>query len=155
MTIGVEHTIIVKRLSKLDAQFEKFGCHVQSQQPIAIRPKNEPEPDAAIIRGTLEDYINSHPGPADVLCVIEVFDSSLSRDRIYKQQLYANANIPMYVIVNLVDRVVEVYRDPIVGSGCYSAVTPVLPPQCILLPTASGEPVEVPAAQMFVPVPAV
>jgi Uma2 family endonuclease len=150
MTVGIEHALIVKRLSKLSRAFEPFGCHIQSQQPITIPPRDEPEPDAAIVRGTEEDYDERHPQPQDILCIIEVADSSLARDRGYKLQLYANAGIAMYVIVNLIDRVVEVYRDPLQGSGRYAPPEQLTHGQLMLLPTAAGQLVKVPAAQMFV-----
>ena len=120
MTVGIEHALIVKRLANLSKSFEPLSCHVQSQQPISIPPRDEPEPDAAIVRGSVEDHTEHHPYASDILCIIEVADSSLSRDRGYKMQLYANAGIAMYVIVNLIDRVVEIYEQPVVGSGRFA-----------------------------------
>jgi Uma2 family endonuclease len=149
MTVGVEHALIVKRLAKLTAAFEPFGCHIISQQPITLPPRDEPEPDATVVRGTVEDYSDHHPGAADILCVIEVADSSLARDRGYKLQLYANAGIPMYVIVNLIDRVVEVYRQPVRGEGRFGDVASPFQGQSIPLPTAFGEPVVVAMKLMF------
>ena len=43
--------------------------------------------------------------------IVEVEDSSLERDH-YKCQIYARSGFPVYWIVNLVDRRVEVYSDP-------------------------------------------
>jgi len=73
---------------------------------------SEPEPDIAVIRGTQRDYFGHHPGPADMALVIEVADSSLSRDRSLKGRIYAAAAVPVYWIINLVDGQVEVYTDP-------------------------------------------
>ena len=61
MTVGVEHALIVMRLAKLSSAFEARGCHLRSQQPITLPPHDEPEPDAVIVRGTLEDYSDHHP----------------------------------------------------------------------------------------------
>ena len=62
-------------------------------------------------RGTIRDYARRSPEPADIALVAEIADSSLSEGR--KQAvLYARAGIPVYWIVNLVDRQVEVYTDP-------------------------------------------
>jgi len=44
--------------------------------------------------------------------VVEVADSSLRLDRRFKTALYAEAGLPEYWIVNLVDRTLEVYRAP-------------------------------------------
>jgi Uma2 family endonuclease len=73
---------------------------------------SEPEPDIAVIRGRARDYFGRHPGPADMALVIEVSDSSLSRDRSLKGRIYAAAKVPVYWIINLVDNLVEVYTDP-------------------------------------------
>lgn len=149
MTVGVEHALIVMRLAKLSSAFEARGCHLRSQQPITLPPHDEPEPDAAIVRGTLEDYSNHHPSAADILCVIEVADSSLSRDRGYKLQLYASAGIPMYVIVNLIERVVEIYKTPAIAEGRFSEADRVSTGANVAFPAASGNAVIVPVKQLF------
>ena len=48
--------------------------------------------------------------------MIEVADSSLGLDRTTKLGIYAAAGIPQYVIVNLPERVVEVYTVPMNGK---------------------------------------
>ena len=73
---------------------------------------SEPEPDVAVVRGTSRDYLVRHPMPADMALVIEVADSSLSRDRSHKAWIYAAAAVPVYWIINLVDHQIEVYTDP-------------------------------------------
>jgi Uma2 family endonuclease len=60
------------------------------------------------------------PRPTDVLLLIEVADSSLDYDRTIKAPLYAESGIIEYWIVNLVHRVVEVYRQP--DNGAYAQV---------------------------------
>lgn len=87
------------------------GWYVDTQEPITTG-ESEPEPDVAIIRGRTEDYVDRHPGPADVALLVEVAEESLPRDRTDKKRIYAKARIPVYGIVNLVDRQVEVYTDP-------------------------------------------
>jgi len=73
---------------------------------------SEPEPDFAVVRGSAADYENRHPGPADIGKLIEVADSSLLRDQRDKTRIFARAGIPVYWIVNLVDRRIEVYSQP-------------------------------------------
>jgi Uma2 family endonuclease len=63
------------------------------------------------VRGTIRDYTQRTPGPNDIGLVVEVADSSLSEDR-EQGKLYARSGIPVYWIVNLVDRHVEVYSEP-------------------------------------------
>jgi len=85
------------------------GWHVRVQLPIALDDESEPEPDLAIVPGGPRDYVDHPSKPA---LVVEVADSSLALDREHKGSLYARARLPEYWIVNLVDRVLEVYRDP-------------------------------------------
>jgi Uma2 family endonuclease len=91
------------------------GWHARLSEPVRIPPKSEPEPDVMMVRGQRRDYLAAHPGPADLAMVVEVADSSLADDR--KMALvYGPAGIPVYWIVNLVDRQVEVYAGPHAGG---------------------------------------
>lgn len=123
MTVGHEHVLSVKKLARLDRKLGRSGCHMQTQQPVTIPDFDEPEPDGAIVAGEPDDYAGRLPGPGDVSCIIEVADSSLRIDRTVKLPVYADAGIPQYVIVNLVDRVVEVYMRPLAGRGRYAEAT--------------------------------
>src|SRR5256884_3237647 len=81
---------------------------VRSQGPIALEDESEPEPDIAVTRGGRRDYSREHPSrPA---LVVEGAESSLPLDREHKGSLYARARLDDYWILNLVDRVLEVYR---------------------------------------------
>jgi len=75
-------------------------------------PDSAPEPDIAIARGDERSFLHRHPNASDIGLVIEVADSSLDRDRDTKARLYARAGVPVYWIVNLIDRQVEVHTDP-------------------------------------------
>jgi Uma2 family endonuclease len=87
------------------------GWLVRSQGPIALMDDSEPEPDVAVTRGARRDYSREHPAwPA---LVVEVAESSLSLDREHKGSLYARAGVADYWILNLVERVLEIYREPI------------------------------------------
>jgi Uma2 family endonuclease len=143
MTIGDQHTLAVLRLGKIDRELEPLGCHMRTQQPVLLPPDDEPEPDGAIARGTIDDYHGRKPTSADLLCVIEMSDASLKRDRGYKLELYANHRIPMYVIVNLVDRAVEVHRNPLPGQGRFKDVAELKAGQQVEFPTARGTPLSV------------
>jgi Uma2 family endonuclease len=87
--------------------------HVAAAKPVRLPGKDsEPEPDRCVVRGTIRDYENHHPGPDEIALIVEVADSSLADDRTLATKLYAPARIPVYWIVNLVERQVEVYTDP-------------------------------------------
>jgi Uma2 family endonuclease len=91
------------------------GWVVRGQMPIALDDESEPEPDVAVVSGTRRDYETAHP--ARPVLVVEVAESSLATDRGTKAALYARAGIEDYWIVNLVDRVLEVCRDPVTTAA--------------------------------------
>jgi Uma2 family endonuclease len=86
------------------------GWIVRSQLPVSLDDESEPEPDIVAVPGSPADYRHSHP--TRPVLAVEVAESSLEFDRHHKGSLYARAGIQDYWIVNLVDRVLEVHRDP-------------------------------------------
>lgn len=91
------------------------GWEVRGQGPLAVDEESEPEPDVAVVPGSFRDYVGGHPSRA--VLVIEVSESSLAFDRDHKGSLYARAGLADYWIVNLLERVLEVYREPARDSG--------------------------------------
>jgi Uma2 family endonuclease len=90
------------------------GWFVRPNKPVRLPPDGAPEPDEAVVRGSIRDYGRGKrgmPGAKDVALIAEVADSSLSEDRAMAG-VYGKAGIPVYWIVNLVDRQVEVYTQP-------------------------------------------
>jgi Uma2 family endonuclease len=112
MTIGDRHRIAVVRLAHTVTGFESFECFLQTQQPISLPPINEPEPDGAVVRGSIDDYLEHPPTAPDLYAVIEVADSSLSIDLGPKLRAYAAAGIPQYVVADLVNERVLVHEEP-------------------------------------------
>ncbi len=133
MSHGPRHALSLKRLQRQFRPVEDWGFHLHCQLPVTLAVVQEPEPDLAIVRGIPEDYLERHPGPADILALAEVADSSLSYDRTTKQRLYALAGITLYWIINLVNRQVEVYQQPDPVAGIYQARTDYLPGQSVSL----------------------
>jgi Uma2 family endonuclease len=90
-----------------------FGAdwEVRTQAPVALDEESEPEPDVAVVPGSFHDYVSGHPSRP--VLIVEVSESSLAFDRAHKGSLYARAGLADYWIVNLVDRVLEVYREPV------------------------------------------
>ncbi|MBY0230295.1 MAG: Uma2 family endonuclease [Gemmataceae bacterium] len=115
------------------------GYDLRSQSAVALSD-SQPEPDHAIVRGTARDYVARHPGPDDIALVIEVANTSLLRDQRDKARIYARASIPVYWIVNLDDRRVEVHEQPSgpVSSPAYNRITHFLPGQALPLPTGGS-----------------
>jgi len=86
------------------------GWFVQVQSPIILGDRSEPEPDVCVVRGAPRDYLHAHP--RDPSLVVEVAQSGLRGARGRKAAAYARAHIADYWILNLVDRVLEVHREP-------------------------------------------
>src|SRR5262245_11765687 len=89
-----------------------IGFTWRVEQPVRIPDYDEPEPDFAVVRGTDDDYEDRHPEPPDVALLIEVSESSLPRDRGKKLSAFAKSRIPVYWIINLAERRIEVYTAP-------------------------------------------
>jgi Uma2 family endonuclease len=146
MTVHPEHAIVVKRLAGLASLLGRSGCHIQTQQPIVIPPYSEPEPDAAIVFGSAENFVHRHPRADDIACVIEVSAASLRRDRTEKLELYAKAGIGRYLIINLLESVIEVYTEP--KKSRYGKRVVLTPKQKVELPTAK-KPLVVPVKRLL------
>ena len=121
---------------------------MRGQNPLALDDESAPEPDLAVVRGSPADFRHAHPTrPA---LVIEVAESSLQFDRVTKGSLYARTTIADYWIVNLVDRVVEIYRDPTADLTApfgwrYASVERSRPPAVLTLLGVPATPVPVAA----------
>jgi Uma2 family endonuclease len=105
------HTWTVDAIQEvLKAMLPGWWC--RKEEPVRIPDFDEPEPDVAVVRGSRDDYRGRIPVPRDVAILVEASDSTLDRDRSEKRAVYARARIPVYWIINLVDRQVEVYSRP-------------------------------------------
>ena len=93
------------------------GWRIRIQSAITTKD-SEPEPDLAIVRGSIRAHIARHPSPNEIALVVEVADSSLQRDRL-KTSLYARAGIPAYWIVNLVEAQLEIHSHPSLSESNY------------------------------------
>ncbi len=135
---GTPHTvcgaILCQQLDRLLAD----RATVRAQDPITLPNYSEPEPDVVIVRGSHIDYLAHHPYPQDILLVVEISDSTLIYDQTKKLNLYAEAEIFHYWIVNLLARQLEVYSQPyqnVQGEFNYINKQIFLPHQSISLPS--------------------
>jgi Uma2 family endonuclease len=74
--------------------------------------RSEPEPDVSVARGGIDDYEDHHPGPSDVALIVEVTRSGVARDRALAR-VYGVGGIPVYWILNVHKRQLEVYTNPL------------------------------------------
>ena len=107
---AAHYTAIRKSAKALEAAFGP-GWEVRTEGPIGLDEDSEPEPDVAVVPGSPEDYSRAHPSRP--VLTVEVSESSLAVDRQRKGSLYARAGLADYWVLNLVDRVLEVYREPV------------------------------------------
>ena len=110
--IGSEHADIVEFVGDLFryALAREFG--VRRQNPVNLGPNSEPEPDICVVKPRSVPYSKAHPGPADILLIIEVSDRSLPYDRDIKLPLYAKHKIPEVWIVDLINHQLKAYFAP-------------------------------------------
>jgi len=118
--VGTRHASTVARLIERLRDLAGSRATVWAQLPIRLNRYSEPEPDLALLRRREDFYADRHPGPQDVLLVVEVADSSRRADREQKIPLYARAGIADVWLVDLPRDVIEVYRDP--AAGTYRSV---------------------------------
>lgn len=114
--IGSPHASCVDRLNALFTR--RFGRRaiVRVQSPIVLSRHSEPQPDLAILKPRADFYAQKHPGPSDVLLVVEVDDTSAEYDRFTKLALYARAGIAEVWLIDVVRKRMEIYRRPTLRS---------------------------------------
>jgi Uma2 family endonuclease len=96
------HATVITRLARHLGASPRWWVRVQ--MPVAIPPRSEPEPDVTLF--DQEPSPKRHPRSA--LLAVEVSVSSLMIDRNVKARLYAQAKIPVYWLVDLRARALEV-----------------------------------------------
>lgn len=102
---------VMRLISLLSTEFGQRAL-LNVQNPIQLDDDTLPQPDVALLRPRDDFYSRRHPGPEDVLLLIEVSDTTLPYDRRVKAALYSAAGVLEYWIINLPKRIIEVYRQP-------------------------------------------
>lgn len=121
--IGPRHAFNVDRVADLFRLRVGTQARIRTQQPIRLASLAEPEPDIAIVRSYLTSpkmYETRHPGPDDVLVLIEIADSTLAFDLGEKAAMYAQSNVKELWVVDLHNDRMHVHREP-TGDG-YASV---------------------------------
>lgn len=110
--IGIRHVKAVRKL--LNRLMQSYGdrCIVDCQNPFILDAISEPEPDILLLNRRVEDSDNL-PGPSDIFLIVEVAETSLGYDRGRKLLRYAANGIREVWIVNLINRLIEIYREPV------------------------------------------
>jgi Uma2 family endonuclease len=85
---------------------------VREARPITLADNSEPEPDIALVQGIWSNYRLRHPSPEEVFLLVEVSQSTLAKDLETKKSVYAEAGIPEYWVLDLVNSLLIVFRNP-------------------------------------------
>lgn len=112
MTKHQPHVIAVSKLNTRLVKIVPDGWYVAPEAPISIGDASAPEPDLTVVRGRPEDYPRRPPTARDVALLVEVADSSLAEDQGDVLREYARHGIPIYWIVNIPLRRIEVHTEP-------------------------------------------
>ncbi len=111
--IGKRHVACVDRLTELFSELVRKRAIVRVQGSIPVGIRSEPQPDLVLLRRNPDFYAQSDPGPADILLVVEVGDTSAGYDRDIKLPFYARAGLGEIWLVDLQNEIIEVYRHPV------------------------------------------
>jgi Uma2 family endonuclease len=109
---GTPHVLTLRLLASSLEKSLDGSVLVSTQEPIQLDDFSEPEPDLAIVKGTMFDYADRHPRPEDVYLIVEVADSTLKKDCEVKDKSYARSNIPDYWVIDVKNRQVHIFRTP-------------------------------------------
>ncbi|WP_071776911.1 Uma2 family endonuclease, partial [Synechococcus sp. PCC 7335] len=134
---GVAHEVCITRLCRELLKQIGDTATIRCQSPILLPIHSEPEPDFVIVRNRIDDYMDGHPQPEDILLLVEVSDSSIAYDQSNKLSLYAEYDIAHYWIFNLLDAVLECYKAPYQnpkGSWAYRSKQIYLPTDSVVIP---------------------
>jgi Uma2 family endonuclease len=87
------------------------GYHVRNQLPLIAGVRSLPEPDLAVVVGRPREYRDHHPVARQACLVVEVARTSQALDR-WKAGIYAAAGAPVYWLIDLAARRIEVLSSP-------------------------------------------
>lgn len=136
---GPAHNASVARANRGMSRLVGDRAIVFVQSSVRVSQWSEPAPDIALLRPRDDFYASKHPGPEDILLIVEVSDSSLKFDLGTKARLYAETGVLEYWIVDIQNDCLFAYSD--IHENAYRAVrqyrrgdsiAPLLLPDCVI-----------------------
>jgi Uma2 family endonuclease len=88
------------------------AAQVAGMASLALQPRSEPQPDITIFAPREGMLASKSWTSEDILAVIEIADSSIARDSVAKQRIYARGAIGEYLIVDLKRRALMRFTEP-------------------------------------------
>jgi Uma2 family endonuclease len=119
--IGPRHSACVSSANQTLVLAAGTSVIVQPQGSVRLDRFNEPQPDLMLLKPRSDFYASYHPGPSEVLLVIEVADSSLRYDREIKAPLYATWGVYEYWLADLNANLLLCFSSPV--DGVYTATS--------------------------------
>jgi Uma2 family endonuclease len=110
--VGPRHNAAISRAARAIITAVGDRAIVQNQGSIQLSRFYAPQPDFALLRPRDDFYASHLPGPADIILIIEVAESSLDYDRQVKARIYAEFNVPEYWLVDVGAREVVRHTNP-------------------------------------------
>ena len=116
--IGPQHSSRVKRFIRLFSESVGKMAIVSAQDPVLLGDFSAPQPDLALLRWRDDFYEEAHPGPQDIILIVEVADTTLAHDRNRKLPIYARFAVPEVWLVDVAGKHLDVYRES--EDGAYT-----------------------------------
>lgn len=113
------HAATAAGMHQLFATLYGPGVTARSHSPLALGDESLPEPDVAVVHGPSDRHFDRHPSGLEAILVVEISETSRRRDR-DKAALYARGGVPVYWLLDLEERRLEVRHEP--RSGEYTRV---------------------------------
>lgn len=110
--IGPPHGASVDRATRFMMKAVGDKAIVRIQGSVRLDEYSEPQPDVVLLRPKEDFYYSAHPGPSDILLIVEVAESSLAYDRKIKARLYAETGIAEYWVADLKNDRLFAYSEP-------------------------------------------
>jgi Uma2 family endonuclease len=111
------HDFLVTHIAELLRPRRPAAWSLREEKAVQLGRRWRPDPDIAILKADDAAFAHRSPRPRDVALLIEVSDTSYAKDSGIKLRGYAQFRIPLYWIVHVDRRQVEVYRDPYGRGG--------------------------------------
>jgi Uma2 family endonuclease len=108
---GIAHAFCCRGTAKYLRTILGDRAEISEAHPISLPNDSEPEPDIAIVKAPDTLYQNRHPQPDDIFWPIEIANTTLVNDLGVKRELYAQAGISEYWVMNLQTSELKVFRD--------------------------------------------
>lgn len=113
--IGPLHASVVTEIQDLLTAAVRGRAVVRVQNPVHLGPHDEPQPDIAVVTPPAAKYRSRHPGPGDILLLVEVADTSLRVDRDLKLGVYATSGVPEAWLIDIAHGEISRHRRPNAG----------------------------------------